>query len=291
MNTIQALSNKAGPVILAGCLSLAIGAIAFLIARGLTNGSGQAVADLGSQPPEEPSISSPWPDLSGRVLHWQNYSYVFAPGSPDGANGQEIRGDIWLRIGPDNEPIALRGTFTYEDGSFHQDYLYSDGRGIIVQDEPVQTLQGGESVCRLEKVFDDATFADLVNPGEPMFTDRSLIEAVGFVRDSAPPIAQPALDPASLDSTRQEVLGDQQVGPVEVWTKEVSFEDGSSTSHSVQISEQGWLTAESHSLLGSDGTELSTSRRALSPIEVFSGSNAKINSVFDPATLSEGCSA
>lgn len=186
------------PFLAVGVTALALGGLAFLLSRGISDGGGQAIADLGPNPPQAPAISGVWPDFAGQVLHWQNYTYSFQPGSPDSANGKEIRGEIWLRVGPDNRPIALRGTFANPDGSFHQDYLYVNGRGIVVYDQPVK-IPGedlGEATCRHESALDDEAFSRLVDTGEPTFVDYSLVKAAGFAAADTEPTDLPPLEPA-----------------------------------------------------------------------------------------------
>lgn len=59
---------------------------------------------------------------------------------------------------------------------------------------------------------------------------------------------------------------------------------------SLQVDAGGRLVSEVHTGSGADGSELFTLSRALIEVEVFSGQDAP-GSVFDPATLSEGCGA
>lgn len=279
------------PFVVVGVAALALGALAFLLVRGVSDGGGQAVAEVGPNPPATPSISGARPDFTGQVLHWQNYSYSFEPGGPDSANGREIRGEIWVRVGPDNKPLALRGTFAHPDGSFHQDYLYVDGRGIVVYDEPIEIpgedLQGS---CRQESVLDDKTFSRLVDTGEPTFVDDSLIKSAGFVRADTEPADFPPLEPAGLGAPPQAVIGDS-VGVDDVWSKQSALESGGTLTDSLQVDAGGRLVAEVHTGRGPDGSELFTYRRTFSEVEVFSGLDAAGLSVFDPETLSEGCGA
>ncbi len=275
-----------------GVAAFALGALAFLLTRGVGDGGGQAIADLGPNPPQAPAISGVWPDFTGQVLHWQNYSYSFQPGSPDSANGEEIRGDIWVQVGPDNRPIALRGTFARPDGSFHQDYLYANGRGIVVYDQPVE-IPGedlGQLTCRQESALDDETFRRLVDTGEPAFVDYGRVASAGFVRADTEPAESPPLEPAGFGVAPQRVLGDS-VGVDEVWSKQSTPESGGTLIDSLQIDAGGRLVAEVHTGHGPDGSELFTLRRAFTEVEVFSGQDAAVQSVFDPKTLSEGCGA
>ncbi len=190
MKATVASTAKGRPAVLAvSMVALALGALAFLIARGASGGGGAAIAEIGSNPPENPSVSRVWPDFAGTVLHWQNYSYSFQPASPDSANGEEIRGDIWVQVGTDNVPTALRGRFTRADGSFHQDYLYANGQAIVVYDRPTKSLAGesGPPTCRQEATLDSETFKRLVDTGEPIFVDFARVASAGFVQAGTAP--------------------------------------------------------------------------------------------------------
>lgn len=277
--------------IAATALALSLGTFAFLLVRGISAGGGEAIANLGPNPPESPSISGPWPDLAGKVLHWQNYNYSLNAQSPDEANGEQIRGDIWLRVGPDNKPLALRGTFTYPDGSFQQEYLYANNQAIVIYDQPIMTVDGNsdDPVCRQDQALDEATFAKLLDVGEPLLVDRSRVQSLGFTVGDTPPTNRPSLDEAAISQTAQETLGDAS-GPEEVWAKEDSLDGGIKAVDSIQVDQDGWLAAETRTIIGSDGSEISVNRRSFTPVEVFSGTDLNIDSVFDSKTLHEGCS-
>ncbi len=277
-------------LLLVACVALALGGAAFLMTRELSGGSPQAVADLGPNPPENPSVSAPWPDFSNRVLHWQNYSYSFDPKSPDHSNGQEITGEVWVQVGPDNKPVAMRGTFFHPDGSFHQDYLYADGRGIVVYDEPILDRDGNPQAdpCRDESALDKVRFDQLVDTGEPLFLDRAKVTSLGFAQTDAVAAAIPSLKPADVGVASEDVIGNEGK-PTEVWAKESPGEDGSTRVDAFALDADGRLAVETHSERLVGGGEVLRQRFISTAVEVFAAQDAVLQSVFDTATLREGC--
>lgn len=253
-------------------------------------GSRQVVADLGPNPPENPSVSAPWPDFSDKVLHWQNYSYSWDPASPDHSNGQEIKGEIWVQVGLDNRPVAMRGTFFHADGSFHQDYLYVDGRGIVVYDEPILDQDGNPQTdpCREESTFDKVRFAELVDTGEPLFLDRAKASSLGFARSDAPPAAVPLLEPADVGVASEDVIGNG-AKTTEAWVLESPGESGSTRVDILGLDADGRLAVETHSERLAGGGEVVRQRLISTAVEVFSAQDAAVRSVFNSVALREGC--
>lgn len=279
--------------LLVASVALALGAVAFLAARELSGGSPQAVADLGPNPPEVPSMSAPWPDFSNKVLHWQNYSYSFDLGSPDHSNGQEIRGEIWVQVGPNNRPVALRGTFLHEDGLFHQEYLYVNGQETLVFDQPVLPPDAPVQLptpCRQEFTLDAATFARVVDTGEPLYVDRAKIASLGLERANAPSMAIPSLEPAGLGVAPEYVIG-AGTSVAEVWVKEKPTEGGNVKVDVLELDpDSGRLQAEAHFERLPDGSQVTQSRRTQTAVEVFEERDVP-PTVFDARSLAEGCGA
>lgn len=276
-------------LLLLGSVVLAFGTAAFFITRELTDDSPPAIAELRPGAPQQPDIQAPGPDFSNKVLHWQSYSYSFDPGSPDSANGQEIVGDIWVKVGPNNKPIASRGTFRFADGSFHQEYLYVDGREIIVFDRPMLPPDAPvqpPNACRQESALDAGTFDKRVDAGEPFYVDRPKMAAAGFEPTAAAPTDIPALERADLPGKAESVLGTTTA--TEVWVKEAAGEGDTVRVTVLELDDSGYLRVDQTYERASDGSEVTRYRSVKTAIEVFPSEEVP-TSRFSAETVAAGC--
>lgn len=281
-------------LLLVASVALVLGTAAFFMTREFSGNSPQAIAELGPNPPENPSISTPWPDFSNKVLHWQDHSYFFEPGSPDDSNGQEIVGDIWVEVGGNNKPVALRATFRHADGSFHQEFLYVNGQEILVFDRPVLPPDAPVQLptpCRQEFTLDAATFDRVVDTGEPLYVDRSRIASLGLERTAASSATIPSLNPAGLPGVAPEYVISSGTSAAEAWVREKPTEDGSVKVDVLELDpDSGRLQAEAHFERLPDGSHETQSRRTQTAVEVFAERDVP-PAVFDAGSLAEGCGA
>lgn len=277
-------------LLLIGSVVFAFGTGAFFITRGLTGDSPRAIAQLRPGAPRQPDIRAARPDFSNKVLYWQTYSYSFDPGSPDSANGQEIVGDIWVKVGPNNKPVASRGTFRFADGSFHQEYLYVDGREIIIfdrsmlpPDAPVQP----PNACRQESTLDAATFDKGVDTGEPFYVERGKMAAAGFEPAAAAPTDIPALKRADLPVEAESVLG--SAAARDVWRKQTADEGDTVRVTVLEMdSDSGYLRVDWTYERAADGSEITRYRSVKTAIEVFPSEDVPA-SLFSAETVAAGC--
>ena len=269
---------------LAAALVIALGAVAFFVTRQVTPNT-PVEAEIVPGPPQEASIALPWPDFRNKVLHWQSLTYVYSPSGPDHANGQEISGDIWVHVGSDNTPIAIRGKFTHKDGSFHQEYLVVDGTEFVVFDEiPLPADAPVAISCRQETKLEPTTFAKLVDTGEPLFADPAKLQSLGFSIDARPPSSVPDLPDVEAGATPENVVGD---GPAAaVWVKETLLESGDVQVFIIEVdAESSLVQADTHLRNGVDGA-IVRRQRLSTPVEVFAAEGLAA-SLFRPETLAE----
>ncbi len=174
-----------------------------------------------SQKPGQPLISLPtksMPDLSGKVLHWQNHTYSFDEGVPDPKNGKDVLLDIWVLVGPNNVPSAARAIVTYEDGTFDQASLYVGGEGytILMHGSPALPNLPRTDPCTASAVtFAPGSYPEYLQGEAPQYVDLSSMKERGFHQVSGigpPPDLVPAQQPReSLIRTTDTVTWAQDV--------------------------------------------------------------------------------
>lgn len=272
--------------ILAALVGLAVGVGAF-VAFGplpLNDGHG-AVAQLDPWVGED--ITSHRPDFSGRVLHWISYSRTYALGSPDAGNGRQVIGDTWMEVNSSNEVIGLRGTFRYEDGSFRQDYLYTDLVEYIaygasgLPPAPPDFKPSCPSVTKL----DSKTFSRLVDPGEPSYLDENLASKVGYVAGSITPFKAQTVQ-NSLGNSHDTI----DAGSSESWTRKLSSGD-TVADDTVTVDPVSFrILSEDHIRTDGKGTVQSQFDVTFSPVEIYSPSDVPTG-IFDPTAVGNHCNA
>ncbi|MGH2487462.1 MAG: hypothetical protein ACRDHE_15765, partial [Ktedonobacterales bacterium] len=227
------------------------------------------------------------------VLHWTQINYTQAAGVLDPANAQVILDDAWARGGSDGTPQYIMETYTFQDGTFHQELVLTPSTDLVIYGQKyatqLQSVGSGNQWCIQQGTSDaQALLAHL-----PPFANASSLPGAGYVRQAgtltlqAPVIQTPqGATPIGVDGTN---------GTLSTWTRVAPV--GSSVTFSVrntiEADAQGHVQAVKGTVVDSHAAVLQSSWATYSPIQVYdvrSMPSALLASIFGPpAQLSTGC--
>lgn len=186
-----------------------------MVARALTADKHAAVAEPASPLQPQFDIRGKGPDFSNLVLHWQDRSFTSSPSSPDMANGKWVVVDNWVKMGPLNQPVAVRTIATLEDGTFYQASLLLPEQGVILLGQKLATIQFGQQsfpAGECAHYLSGPAAAAQMAGRAPVYMDLTKAVAKGLRWAELPPITPPAVTAGELHTKPQQLVDSTNPG-------------------------------------------------------------------------------
>jgi hypothetical protein len=204
-----------------------------------------------------PDFLRPPPESPGRVLAWSFRRRFFDPSAPDPANGQEIRGEVFLEVGEDGQPVRLHGQFRLPDGHLYAEMWRTAGRAW-----EARFVDPGGPVC-----FPEPSSPEAMRWAFPPFVEVRKLSAEGWEPTSEERTGFDLPAPLSLEGAAPERIWGE--GPVTWWRRTVRWEGGWVERAWMAISEDGQLRAVRQERREAGGQRHSDEERVYGPVWVL----------------------
>jgi hypothetical protein len=204
-----------------------------------------------------PAFLRPPPESPGRLLAWVFRRRSFDPSAPDPANGQEIRGEVFLEVGNDEKPARMHGRFWLPDGR-----LYAEIWRTAAVGWEARFMDPGGPVC-----FQEPSSPEAMRWAFPPFVDLGKLRADGWEPTSEERTGFDLPAPRSLEGAAPERIWGE--GPVTWWRRTVRWEGGWVERAWMAISEDGQLRAVRQERREAGGQRHSDEERVYGPVWVL----------------------